>query len=49
MTVLESFGRIFPPTGAVVGAAEALVRLRGAMVEPGSLLAYGNGRSYGET
>jgi len=49
MTVLESFGRIFPPTGAVVGAAEAMVRLRGGMVEPGSLLAYGNGRSYGDT
>lgn len=49
MTALESFGRIFPPTGAVVAATEALVRLRGGMVEPGSLLAYGNGRSYGDT
>jgi FAD/FMN-containing dehydrogenase len=45
---LESFGRVFPP-GHAIKAADAIKRLKAGKVQPNSLLAYGNGRSYGDT
>jgi FAD/FMN-containing dehydrogenase len=46
---LESFGRVFPPASAALRSAEAIRRLRAGNVAADSLLAYGNGRSYGDT
>ena len=49
-TALASFGRVFPPAPASIKAAEAIKRLKaGEQPHPDSLLAYGNGRSYGDT
>lgn len=47
--VLESFGRIFPPVTAALSAADAISQLKAGTAAPGGLLAYGNGRSYGDT
>jgi FAD/FMN-containing dehydrogenase len=46
---LQSFGRTFAPAPRAIGAAEAIGLLRSGRAEPGSLLAYGNGRSYGDS
>ena len=49
-TALESFGRVFPPAPTSIKAAEAIKRLKaGEQPHPDSLLAYGNGRSYGDS
>jgi FAD/FMN-containing dehydrogenase len=49
-TALASFGRVFPPAPASIKAAEAIKRLKtGEQPHPDSLLAYGNGRSYGDS
>jgi FAD/FMN-containing dehydrogenase len=45
---LQSFGRIFAPPAAI-GAAEAVSRLKSGKAARDSLLAYGNGRSYGDS
>lgn len=45
----ESFGRVFPPAAATLTAADAVKRIAAGGVPPGSLLAYGNGRSYGDS
>ncbi len=46
----ESFGRTSPATSRAIPAGEAVALLkRAGGVAPGSLLAYGNGRSYGDT
>lgn len=47
--MLESFGRIFAPAPTALRAEEAVARLRAGTAAPDSLLAYGNGRSYGDT
>ena len=49
MTKLESFGRIFPAAGEVLSAADGMTLLEGGGAREGTLLAYGNGRSYGDT
>ena len=46
---LQSFGRIFAPPAAFIEAGEAVRRLKAGDVAPDSLLAFGNGRSYGDT
>jgi FAD/FMN-containing dehydrogenase len=46
---LESFGRVFPAAAAAIGPAEAMKRLKARNVGPERFLAYGNGRSYGDT
>jgi FAD/FMN-containing dehydrogenase len=46
---LESFGRVFPPAADTIGAEEAVRRLKAGTARPDSLLAYGNGRSYGDS
>jgi FAD/FMN-containing dehydrogenase len=46
---LQSFGRIFPPAPRSIGAEAAIELLRSNGAAPGSLLAYGNGRSYGDS
>ncbi len=46
----ESFGRVFPPAPTSIGAADVVKRLKaGEEARPDSLLAHGNGRSYGDT
>ena len=45
----ESFGRASPATPRAMPVAEAVALLKSGGVGPGSLLAYGNGRSYGDT
>lgn len=44
-----SFGRTTPPASKAIGATEAIALLRSAKAANGSLLAYGNGRSYGDS
>lgn len=46
---LESFGRTFSPARAAIKAQDAIKRLESGPVQQGSLLAYGNGRSYGDS
>ena len=46
---LGSFGRTSAPALRVVTAQEAIALLQGGGAENGALLAYGNGRSYGDT
>ena len=48
-TQLQSFGRVFPPARAVMDHDEAVCRLRSGRVRPGSILAFGNGRTYGDS
>jgi FAD/FMN-containing dehydrogenase len=44
-----SFGRITPPARWALPAADAIERLQAGTAGEGSLLAYGNGRSYGDS
>lgn len=44
-----SFGRATPPARRALTAAEAVASLREGRAAPGSLIAYGNGRSYGDS
>jgi FAD/FMN-containing dehydrogenase len=44
-----SFGLATPPASNVVGVAEAIALLKSGKAANGSLLAYGNGRSYGDS
>lgn len=44
-----SFGRTNAPAGRAMPAAEAIALLEGGKAAPSSLLAYGNGRSYGDS
>lgn len=46
---LESFGRVFPGQGSVLAPEQAVALLESGRAEPGSLLGYGNGRSYGDS
>ena len=46
---LDSFGRVFPAAAGSIKAADAIKRLKGGDVAPEALLAYGNGRSYGDS
>jgi FAD/FMN-containing dehydrogenase len=46
---LESFGRVFPAAVDVIGADEAVRLLKSGAAATDSLLAYGNGRSYGDS
>lgn len=45
----QSFGRATPPAPRAIGADEAIALLKGGQAKPASLLAYGNGRSYGDS
>ncbi|QPC88116.1 FAD-binding protein [Mesorhizobium sp. NBSH29] len=45
----ESFGRTNPPAARAVHAPWAIALLEGGKAGEGSLLAYGNGRSYGDS
>ncbi|WP_054308430.1 FAD-binding oxidoreductase [Mesorhizobium sp. 1M-11] len=45
----QSFGRATPPATKVISAADAVALLKSGSARPDSLLAYGNGRSYGDT
>jgi FAD/FMN-containing dehydrogenase len=47
--VLESFGRVFPAAPDSIGPAEATRQLKLGNAGPGTFLAYGNGRSYGDS
>ena len=49
MTPYESFGRTVAPTGRAIGIDEAIASLESGKAGAGSLLAYGNGRSYGDS
>jgi FAD/FMN-containing dehydrogenase len=44
-----SFGLATPPAPRAIGADEAIALLKGGQAKPASLLAYGNGRSYGDS
>lgn len=44
-----SFGRATPPARKAIAAGEAIARLQTGNAEDASLLAYGNGRSYGDS
>ncbi|MDN2580397.1 FAD-binding oxidoreductase [Aquibium sp. ELW1220] len=46
---LESFGRVFPGQARVLEPRQAVSLLEGGRAAPGSLLGYGNGRSYGDS
>jgi FAD/FMN-containing dehydrogenase len=46
---LESFGRVFPAHGRVLHAEGAMAMLASRKARPGSLLAHGNGKSYGDS
>jgi FAD/FMN-containing dehydrogenase len=48
-SVLDSFGRVFPPAAGSIEPAEAIKRLKAGEAGPTALLAYGNGRSYGDS
>ena len=45
----ESFGRATPPARGAISAVDAIALLRGGGAGEGSILAYGNGRSYGDS
>jgi FAD/FMN-containing dehydrogenase len=49
MAPYESFGRTVPPARQVISAEEAIARLKAGDAGYGSMLAYGNGRSYGDS
>ncbi len=44
-----SFGRTTPPAPRVIAANDAIALLKGRAAKNGSLLGYGNGRSYGDS
>lgn len=44
-----SFGRATPPARKAIAADEAIALLKSGAARPGSLLGYGNGRSYGDS
>ncbi|RWP90971.1 MAG: FAD-binding oxidoreductase [Mesorhizobium sp.] len=44
-----SFGLATPPAPRAIGADEAISLLKSGQAKPASLLAYGNGRSYGDS
>lgn len=46
---LTSFGAAVPPTRSAMAAGQGISHLKSATAAPASLLAYGNGRSYGDT
>lgn len=48
-TLYTSFGNVTPPARRAMAAREAIALLRARAAAPGSLLAYGNGRSYGDS
>lgn len=45
----RSFGRLWPAARAVMDADEAVRRLKTGRQKPGAMLAFGNGRSYGDS
>ena len=45
----RSFGLATPPAPRAIGAEDGIALLRGGQAKPASLLAYGNGRSYGDS
>jgi FAD/FMN-containing dehydrogenase len=45
----QSFGRATPAASRAVNADDAITQLKGGQAKEGSLLAYGNGRSYGDS
>ncbi|WP_404927506.1 FAD-dependent oxidoreductase [Mesorhizobium sp. ORM16] len=45
----DSFGRATPPAPHAIGVDDAIVLLKGGQARQASLLAYGNGRSYGDS
>jgi FAD/FMN-containing dehydrogenase len=45
----ESFGRATPPAPRAIPADEAVALMKGGGVRQASLIAYGNGRSYGDS
>jgi FAD/FMN-containing dehydrogenase len=45
----ESFGRVVAPAAHALSAQWAIARLKAGEAQPDSLLAYGNGRSYGDS
>ncbi|RUM98724.1 FAD-binding oxidoreductase [Pseudaminobacter arsenicus] len=47
--VYASFGMATPAAGQAMAAGDAIGLLKGGAAAPASLLAYGNGRSYGDT
>ncbi len=49
MTRLDSFGRVFPAASEALAATDGMALLRRGDARAGMLLAYGNGRSYGDT
>ena len=49
MNRFQSFGRVIPPAVKAITASEAIALLKGGTARPDSLLAYGNGRSYGDS
>ncbi|MFD1982911.1 FAD-dependent oxidoreductase [Mesorhizobium newzealandense] len=44
-----SFGLATPPAPRAIGADDGIALLKGGQAKPASLLAYGNGRSYGDS
>ncbi|MCV3240933.1 FAD-binding oxidoreductase [Mesorhizobium sp. ZC-5] len=49
MPAYESFGRTVPPARRVISAEEAIASLKSGEAGKGAMLAYGNGRSYGDS
>jgi FAD/FMN-containing dehydrogenase len=45
----RSFGLVYPAAYNATGAEKAIALLQSGRAEPGSILAYGNGRSYGDS
>lgn len=45
----ESFGRVFPAAGSALPAQWAIARLKAGDAAANSMIAYGNGRSYGDS
>ena len=48
-SLYQSFGLATPPATRAIAASEAIALLQGGRVGDASLLAYGNGRSYGDS
>lgn len=45
----QSFGRVGPPSGSAISAAEAITLIGAGEADENSLAAFGNGRSYGDS
>jgi FAD/FMN-containing dehydrogenase len=45
----QSFGLATPPAPRAIGIEDGIALLKGGQAKPASLLAYGNGRSYGDS